>query len=410
MKLSGVDGVLIDWYGVQGTNGDIGQLLTSSNAIVDRVDDVGLDFGVVLEDRFSTTSHGNGVPDINKGKANVAYLRDNYFNKPEYIRLGAAADPLVGVFGPITFQQPSHWTQILAEAGEPVNFLPLWYESGEAGANADGEYAWIYEDESADNHLTHQRSFLNIRAPTLATAGGVAYPGFNDYYQEGGVGNIVPFEIPHDGGNTLDAVLAQVQDYVDIDPDRIDFLQLATFNDFGEGTMFEPTIETGFEYLKTIQEFTGVPYGEAELQLVYRLYLARKKYAGNASIAAHLDEVSDLLAELDIANAFSLLNSTAPAGDYDADGDVDANDNSTWRSRFASSTILYGSGADGTFDGTVDARDYVLWRKFAAEGGAGNMIGPGVPEPVSCVLIAITTALFWYCRIPHRKVGCRLLA
>ena len=39
MKLSGVDGVLIDWYGVQGTNGDIGQLLTSSNAIVDRVDD-----------------------------------------------------------------------------------------------------------------------------------------------------------------------------------------------------------------------------------------------------------------------------------------------------------------------------------------------------------------------------------
>ena len=114
----------------------------------------------------------------------------------------------------------------------------------------------------------------------------MAYPGFNDYYQEGGVGNVVPFEIPHNNGQTLDAVLDQFQTYVDIDPDRIDFLQLATFNDFGEGTMFEPTVETGFEYLKTIQQFTGVPYGEAELQLVYRLYLARKKYAGNASIAS----------------------------------------------------------------------------------------------------------------------------
>jgi hypothetical protein len=87
MKLSGVDGLMIDWYGVQGTNGDIGSLLNNSNSIINKVDDVGLGFSVVLEDRFSTTSHNNGVPDINKGKANLAYLRDNYFNRPEYIRL-----------------------------------------------------------------------------------------------------------------------------------------------------------------------------------------------------------------------------------------------------------------------------------------------------------------------------------
>src|SRR5687768_14041616 len=48
MKLSGVDGVMIDWYGVEGTNGDIGNLLTSSNAIIEQVDDFGLKFAVVL--------------------------------------------------------------------------------------------------------------------------------------------------------------------------------------------------------------------------------------------------------------------------------------------------------------------------------------------------------------------------
>ena len=51
-------------------------------------------------------------------------------------------------------------------------------------------------------------------------------------------------------------------------------LQLATFNDFGEGTQFEPTVEDGFRSLNQIQQFTGVSYGTAELQFIYELYLA----------------------------------------------------------------------------------------------------------------------------------------
>ena len=136
MKLSGVDGVLIDWYGVSGTNGDINDLLVSSNSLVNKVGDFGLDFGVVLEDRFSSSTQD--------AKNNVAYLRDNYFNRPEYIRLAANQNPLLMVFGPITFQQPSQWTQILAEAGEDVDFLTLWYESAEAGAN-DNDFLSAHE-------------------------------------------------------------------------------------------------------------------------------------------------------------------------------------------------------------------------------------------------------------------------
>jgi hypothetical protein len=390
MKLSGVDGVMIDWYGVAGTNGDIGHLLTSSNAIIDQVDDFGLKFGVVLEDRFSTVSSSNLTPDIEKGKANVAYLRDHYFDNPSYIRQNAAADPLVGVFGPIRFQSPAQWTDILAEAGEDVDFNTLWYEMSDAGANADGEHAWIYEEENLDNHLTHQSNFYRVRAPNLGTAGGVAYPGFNDYYAEGGVGNVVPFEIPHNGGQTLYAVLDLAEQY----SNNVDFLQLATFNDFGEGTMFEPTIETGFEYLKTIQEFTGVSYGEAELQLVYRLYLARKEYADNVSIQENLDAVAGLLAALDIAAATELLGSAAPAGDYDADGDVDASDAGAWRAAFGSATILHGSGADGNYDGVFDAADYVVWRKSigSGAGGAASQLIV-VPEPATgaiLIVVAIT--------------------
>src|SRR5437870_3296184 len=36
MKLSGIDGVMIDWYGAQGTNGDVGSLLNNSNAVINK--------------------------------------------------------------------------------------------------------------------------------------------------------------------------------------------------------------------------------------------------------------------------------------------------------------------------------------------------------------------------------------
>jgi hypothetical protein len=381
MKLSGVDGVMINWYGVQGTNSDINRLLTNSNSLINKVDDFGLDFGVIMEDRFSAN--------IDQAKANVDYLRDHYFDNLSYIRLGASQNPLVGVFGPITFQQPEQWSEILDETSEDreIDFLTLWYEKNDAGPNADGEYAWIYEEENLDNHLTHQANFYRHRAAQLDTAGGVAYPGFNDYYQEGGVGNIVAFEIPHNNGQTLNAVLNLASQYAS----AVDFLQLATFNDFGEGTMFEPTVETGFEYLKTIQQFTGTPYGEEELQLVYRLYVARKKYSTNPLIDADLDQVSSHLAELRIDDAVNLLNAAAPAGDYDADGDVDAQDYAAWRTAFGTMTISYGSGADGNYDGIVDAADYLVWRDSIDVVGTSTNHG-AAPEP-STIMLSVLAAV-----------------
>jgi hypothetical protein len=395
MKYAGVDGVLIDWYGVQGTNGDIPQLLTSSNAIVDESDDFGLDFGVVLEDRFTRT-HTDGPPSIPRAQANVEYLRDNYFNRTNYIRAGQDQDPLMLVFGPITFQTESQWTQILSVANQDVEFMTLWYESAEGGANADGEYAWIYEEENLDNHLAHQSNFYRFRAPNIGTEATAFYPGFNDYYQEGGVGNVVPFEIPHNAGGTLDALIDQYETFEETNPNVIDFVQLATFNDFGEGTMFEPTVETGYEYLKRIQEYTGVSYGEAELELIYRLYVARKEYGNNAAIDAQLEEVSQLLGALQVAEATELLNSVAPAGDYNGDGTVDGADYNTWRASYGTETVLHGTGADGNFDGVVDAVDYTVWRNTVTAEGAGGLASPlpfAVPEPGALALVATVAAL-----------------
>ena len=37
----------------------------------------------------------------------------------------------------------------------------------------------------------------------MARSAASRIPGFDDYYEEGGVGDIIPFDIPHDDGQTL---------------------------------------------------------------------------------------------------------------------------------------------------------------------------------------------------------------
>jgi hypothetical protein len=291
MKLAGIDGVLVDWYGSEGSNGDVGNLLNNSNALINKTGAVGVKFGLVMEDRFWGT--------IQNARNSMTYAKNNYFNKSNFIRTGAGNDPLVGVFGPITYQTPAQWTDILSYAGEDVEFLPLWYESGDAGSNADGEYAWVYSDA-----ITGIRNFYQNRAPGLKTAMGIAYPGFHDYYVEGGAGSSY-FYIPENNGATLNDALSAYDQF----KGNLDFLQLATFNDFGEGTIFEPTLENGFKYLVRIQQYTGVPYTETDLRNVHRLFTLRKKYLNDATKQSQLNTAFDHFVALRLSDAVAVMNS-----------------------------------------------------------------------------------------------------
>ena len=61
------------------------------------------------------------MPDINKAKANMDYLRHNYFNKSNYITYGSNNSPLLMNFGPQTFTTEAQWSQIMPETGtDPI--------------------------------------------------------------------------------------------------------------------------------------------------------------------------------------------------------------------------------------------------------------------------------------------------
>ena len=91
---------------------------------------------------------------------------------------------------------------------------------------------------------------------------GGAMPGFWDYYKEGEGGT------GYQTYSTENGALFQRQ----LDAARqagLKYLQISTWNDYGEGTTIEPTLEYGYKYLLMLQKFTGVSYQQADLELIY---------------------------------------------------------------------------------------------------------------------------------------------
>lgn len=80
---------------------------------------------------------------------------------------------------------------------------------------------------------------------------------------------------------------------------------------------------------------------------------------------------------------FDVSTGGAP-GDYDGDGDVDANDYATWKNSFGQS-VAAGTGADGSGNGVIDAADYTVWRDNLTSGSGAA----AVPEPTSAMLLML---------------------
>lgn len=93
-----------------------------------------------------------------------------------------------------------------------------------------------------------------------------------------------------------------------------------------------------------------------------------------------------------------------PDGDYDFNGEVNANDYTVWRNTLGSRT---NAAADGNGNGVVDAADYVVWRRSFNPPGAGSGLpGAAVPEPNTLSALVLTTALMLLAQ-GRRAISCR---
>ena len=297
MKYAGIDGVIVDWYGVHNVY-DYPLIKRNTDSLFNRMPKVGLQFSVCYEDAtLRNVKSIAGIDTVQAAQDDFAYLQSNYFGSSSYIKING--QPLVLCFGPQVMQTPEKWQQTFSLLSNQPRLLSLWYQGDVTGSSGSGEFVW-----STPDYLTSFPNFYQHRAPGLATAFAAAFPGFKDFYAAGGWGSTL-FVIDHNGTNTLQSTLDLAKN------SNLSNLQLITWNDFGEGTMIEPTNEFNYSFLETIQQYTGVTYTKTELELIYKWYTLRKKYKGNNSVESQLLQAYYYLVSLDVDKATEII-STIP--------------------------------------------------------------------------------------------------
>jgi MYXO-CTERM domain-containing protein len=345
MKYAGIDGVIIDWPGLNGAN-DLPRNKAAADAIIGRTAAFGLEFGVVYEDQDAVS--------VDAAKNDMSYVRDNYFSKANSIKVNG--QPALLVFGPQKFTNASDWTNILSVFATKPTFFTLWYNAN-AGSNAAGQFAWVAQNglkgvSDFDNGLDGGNHGLMI--PVL-------YPGFNPYYAAGnwpGPTWKISYTLKPDnteGGDTFASTFS-------LGMYAGDPLQIATWNDYGEGTMIEPTNQFQYRFLTTLQQEVGAPYTDAELKIVKMLFDQRRQFGGSKQ--AQLDQASAALANLDVATACGILGCTVPvhAGTGGAGG----------------MTGAAGAGGAAGSGGTTGAAGAPATGAAGASGAAGNGTTTGV--------------------------------
>ena len=298
MKLAGVDGLIFDWYGSQDLY-DYSIIKKSTETFIEGMEDLGLTFSIMYEDRVAVQAAESGLASsaIEAAQEDFLYIDRQYFSSPEYLYHNGK--PLLFVFGPHHLVTEAEWNQVftvLPPTNLP-NFLTLWAASDRVGPNSSGEFLWVDKD-----HLLAHEYYYSVYPQVDAITVGGAYPGFESFYVEGGwTDGINEWTIDANEGHTFVETLNYTHHEV------ADFIQIITWNDFGEGTMIEPTEEFGFMYLQLLQEYTGVSFTPGDLQVVLDLYRARKSYKHDPWVQSLLNRSYKNLKRLKIRRARAIL-------------------------------------------------------------------------------------------------------
>ncbi|QDU70567.1 glycoside hydrolase family 71/99 protein [Mucisphaera calidilacus] len=293
MKLAGVDGVIVDWYGISDLY-DYPDNHVGSQALFTVAARVGMTFAVCFEDRTVQSlveqerlDEGDVAEHLT---AMVRWLDLHWFRHAHYERVDGR--PLLLNFGPIYVKDASAWEAALGSvAVRPVFFAlhHLW-----RGVEGDGGFTWVHADawedsagaEDVKRKLHQLFDYVSGGDPERVIVSAV--PGFKDVYDRPMI------ELDHREGATLEASLAACMD----GPWRI--VQLVTWNDYGEGTVIEPTREFGYRFLEIIQaarrEEAGIAFSftAEDLRLPARLLELRR--SGDVDRGA-LDAVADMISD-----------------------------------------------------------------------------------------------------------------
>ena len=263
MKAAGIDGAIIDWNGPGGF-ADYEMIHRNTELLIVELKKAGLKFALCVEDnpghRFMKEGKLTRAEATAKVAASFAWADKHWLNDPAYVRLSER--PLLMIFGP-QYLDDAEWKTIRATLTQNPLTYALPHLSSRPGI--DGAFAWVpvSEGKTVDvaNWTTELASLYaqekKAGRPTVA----VAFPGYRDFYAQAGAGKSYGF-IDYREGKTFSESFDQAM------KSGAPIVQIATWNDYGEGTGIEPTAERSLRDLGVIQRRLRPEADPAELRRI----------------------------------------------------------------------------------------------------------------------------------------------
>lgn len=332
MKFAGIDGMIADWYGIEDFY-DYALIRDATNCFIPYVKEANLEFSICYEDRTVGIMLNADPPHFPDRAAAVAHgvqvmqwLEDNYFTDPSYLKIDSK--PVLLCFGPQFFTS-EEWGILFEDLDPKPHFFPLQYHYVSYPPKT-GEFGWPEPYYGTTGVISRLNAFYSRAAYyDWEEFIGAAFPRFHDIYEQAGVHGSYGYIDDQDGNTYQETLEMGLQSDANI-------VQIVTWNDYGEGTIIEPTVEDGYLYLEMTQELRkeyidpNFSYVAADLRLPVRLYTLRKENQGNPTVMAQLDTVEDYLFANDLSGAEKLLDqiecTESIAGDLDGDCKVNLDD------------------------------------------------------------------------------------
>jgi hypothetical protein len=319
MKLAGIDGIIVDWYGMDNYL-DYGVNNQRTTALFNFIRKSGLKFSLCYEDRTIQQEISGGFISatgaIAHAQLTMLYAQSNYFTSC----LRWSNQPVLLNFGPQYFKTNGQWQTIfsvLNATNQPAfftldnripaaigafNWPPMWLSQSSGG---------VLTIPALENYLTNFQQNAAFWPAFISSA----FPRFHDIYAQAGVGSSYG-TLNDNNGDTFRLTLSRALTNASA------IVQVATWNDFGEGTIIEPTKQFGYRDLGIIQDFRrqylepGFACQTNDLALATRLLNLRRQYSTNSIISAELNRVFTNIVSGNLSAArlqLSSLESNRPA-------------------------------------------------------------------------------------------------
>jgi hypothetical protein len=280
MELAGIDGVIVDWYGLTDYR-DYAVLHRNTTRLLQQCERLNMKFVICYEDQtipaLVEAERIAATDRVAHAVSEIDWLGKYWFKSGSYVNLDGK--PVLLSFGHSGLTN-DEWSQCLSHLASPV----AYFSQDIRRNGAIGGFGWPSPKigmQQVDRFLADSN-----RWPQAIPA---AFPRFDDIYKQAGVSEGYPRMADNDG-RTLKETLKKALN------SNAPIIQIATWNDWGEGTQIEPSIEFGRRDLQIIQvvlrKSGKIDYQSRDLRLPFLLLEARQLGGETGTIDAIAASIS----------------------------------------------------------------------------------------------------------------------